>query len=144
MKKDYSISCIRGIATLLVVGIHIAQRLSLTYPRASLISDWGNIGLVMFFVISAFLYSKRRIEKPVIWFAKRYFEIAIPSIIVVVLFLIIYQMIVGGLYFERIINAILSGLGFEEFVSDPWMFVQLWYLKYRINHSIPYQIKNGR
>ncbi len=130
MKKDYSISCIRGIATLLVVGIHIAQRLSLTYPRASLISDWGNIGLVMFFVISAFLYSKRRIEKPVIWFAKRYFEIAIPSIIVVVLFLIIYQMIVGGLYFERIINAILSGLGFEEFVSDPWMFVQLWYLSY--------------
>ena len=43
MKKDYSISCIRGIATLLVVGIHIAQRLSLTYPRASLISDCCNI-----------------------------------------------------------------------------------------------------
>ena len=59
MSKDYKISYIRAIATLLVVIIHITQHLSYTYPAVSVISDWGNLGLVMFFVMSAFfIFSK--------------------------------------------------------------------------------------
>lgn len=130
MSIDYKISYIRAIATLLVVIIHITQHLSYTYPAVSVISDWGNLGLVMFFVMSAFLYSQRTITSPVKWLVKRYIEISIPSLLTVVLFLVGYQLFIGGLYPSRIVSSILCGLGFEEFVPDPWMFVQLWYLTY--------------
>lgn len=82
MKRDYRVSYIRAIATVSVVLLHIVQHFSYTYPKISIFSDWLNLGLVLFFVISAFLYSKRNINRGEYgkWIAHRYAEIAIPSV----------------------------------------------------------------
>lgn len=130
MEKDYKISYIRAISTVLVVLIHIAQKISITYSKASLFSDWFNVGLVMFFVISAYLYSQRTIEFPKKWLLKRYMELIIPSIIVVIITVSVFCLFTDVVTTSKVICAFLSGMGFEEFVPDKWVFIQLWYLTY--------------
>lgn len=66
MKKDTTISKIRFIAISMVILLHILQRLGKSYNYLQYFSDWLNLGLVMFFVISRFLYSNRTI-KNLIW-----------------------------------------------------------------------------
>lgn len=61
MKKDYAVSSIRMIATILVVVLHIFQQMERTNPDIHIATDWLNLGLVLFFGISGFLYSGRKI-----------------------------------------------------------------------------------
>ncbi|MDD3138321.1 MAG: hypothetical protein PHX08_05025 [Lachnospiraceae bacterium] len=63
MKKDTTISKIRFVATSMVVLLHIFQRLGNSNSSFHYFSDWLNLGLVLFFVISGFLYSDRVIKK---------------------------------------------------------------------------------
>lgn len=131
MKKDTTISKIRFIATSMVVLLHIFQYLGEKYNRANYFSDWLNLGLVMFFAISGFLYSNRTIKSRIGgWIAHRYKELAIPSIVVTIVTLVVYNFFVKNLSVERVFYSLLSGLGFEAFVPDGWMFIQLWFLTY--------------
>jgi peptidoglycan/LPS O-acetylase OafA/YrhL len=115
----------------MVVFIHIVQQLHRYYDGIGWISDWFNLGLVMFFVMSAFLYSKRTIrEGKIKWFFHRYLELIIPSLFAVVATLIVYQAIYGGIAPARAFSSVLSGLGLEAFVSDSWMFIQYWFITY--------------
>ena len=132
MQKDITISKLRCVSTSMIVLLHIFQYLGNTYRYLYYFSDWLNLGLVMFFVMSAFLYSNRVIKKNNIlrWFTHRYTELIIPCLLVTVATLIIYSVFIGGLSKEIIYNSLLSSLGLEAFVSDGWMFVQLWFLTY--------------
>lgn len=119
---------------MLVVIIHIFQRLSVLYPQIGsfgIISDWGNLGLVMFFVISGFLYSGRYIEKGKAgnWFARRYLELIIPALFTVIVTVSFFA-VRGEVSRSRVIYSILSGLGMEAFVPNGWMFIQYWFLSY--------------
>lgn len=131
-KKDTTISKIRFIATSMVVLLHILQRLGQSYSYLNYFSDWLNLGLVLFFVISGFLYSNREIKKTNMggWLVHRYTELAIPSILVTIVTLIIYSILIGNISSENIIYSILSALGFEAFLPDGWIFIQLWFLTY--------------
>ena len=62
MKKDYVVSSIRMVATMLVVVLHIFQQMERTNPDIHVATDWLNLGLVLFFGISGFLYSGREID----------------------------------------------------------------------------------
>ena len=59
MKKDQAVSSIRMIATIMVVTLHIFQQLEKNLPEIHIATDWLNLGLVLFFCISGFLYSRR-------------------------------------------------------------------------------------
>lgn len=60
----------------------------------------------------------------------RYKELAISSILVTIVTLITYNIFVENLSGEKVFYSLLSGLGFETFVPDGWIFIQLWFLTY--------------
>ncbi len=135
-KRDYKISYIRATATVMVVLLHIIQYFSYTYPKISIISDWLNLGLVMFFVISAFLYSKRDIKKQDYkkWISHRYAEIAVPATTAVIFALAYFYLLAKAgwdtVTIKNVIFSVFCGLGLEAIVPDPWKFMQYWFLTY--------------
>ena len=129
MKRDVRISVIRMICTLAVVVLHITQQLERLYIPMRFLTDWLNLGLVMFFCISAFLYSQREITKVPKWYLHRYLEIAIPSLIVGVITVAIFCA-KGTMTADKLIGSLLSCAGLQVYAPNPWMFVQLWFITY--------------
>lgn len=127
---DYKISFIRLIATMLVVCLHILQKLSYTNESFEIISDFFNIGLVMFFCISAFLYSNKTIKDSRKWFLKRVKELIIPTLLSVILGMMIYYYWEKTVPFSKLFDSLLCGLGLEILSRDSWIFFQLWFMSY--------------
>ena len=128
MEKDYAVSSIRMIATFMVVVLHILQQFERISSHLHILTDWCNLGLVMFFCISGYLYSSRTINEGWIW--HRYKEIVIPSIITVIATLVVYSLCFEIPDKKIIVYSLVSGLGFEALVPNGWMFIQLWFLTY--------------
>lgn len=124
MNKDKSISSIRFLATMMVVILHIFQQLERLNPYVHILTDWLNLGLVLFFCMSGYLYSNRTISHGG-WMLHRYKEIVIPSIITVIATLVVYSLCIEVPSVRIIVYSLLSGLGAEAFVPDGWMFIQL-------------------
>lgn len=129
MKRDIRISIIRMICTLAVVVLHITQQLERVYAPIRYVTDWLNLGLVMFFCISAFLYSQREITGVSKWYLHRYLEIVIPSVIVGIITVVVFCA-QGSLKADQIVGALLSCIGLQVYAENSWMFVQLWFLTY--------------
>lgn len=129
VSKDLRISAIRLLCTMMIVLLHITQQMSQQHPALSVLSDWLNLGLVMFFSISAFLYSQREITGVGKWYLHRYIEIIVPSLIVG-LCTILFFFLRSGLLSTHITGTLLSCIGLQVFLPDSWMFIQLWFLTY--------------
>lgn len=125
--KNGAISCIRMVSTLMIVLLHILQRIST--EKFGVITDWINLSLVMFCCISGFLYSRRTIPDTGKWYLHRYKEIAIPSMLVGLVTVIVFALM-GEMDGSKAINSLLSCLGLQVLVPDSWMFIQLWFLSY--------------
>ncbi|MGM9600099.1 MAG: acyltransferase family protein [Faecousia sp.] len=130
MEKDYAVSSIRLISTITVVVLHILQQLERMNSNLHILTDWCNLGLVLFFCMSGYLYSSRTITQRGKWLWHRYKEIVIPSIITVIATLVVYLLCVEIPDGKVIAYSLVSGLGFESFVPNGWMFIQLWFLTY--------------
>lgn len=128
-EKNQSISTIRMLCTLSVVALHITQQYEKIVPWIHVVTDWLNLGLVMFFCISAFLYSRRNIVNSKRWFIRRYATIAVSSLITGVLSIFVFSFL-GMMNPNRISNTLFSCLGFQIWTSDKWIFQQLWFLSY--------------
>jgi surface polysaccharide O-acyltransferase-like enzyme len=129
MKKDSRISLIRMLCTTMVVTLHITQQYEVVFQPIRYVTEWLNLGLVMFFCISAYLYSKREITSVPKWYLHRYIEIAVPSLLVGGCTLAVFA--VKGQLSGRVIWAtVLSCMGLEAYAPHSWMFVQLWFLTY--------------
>ena len=81
-QRDWTISLIRMISTVLIVTCHFMQYLDLE------LAWWFNVGVQIFFCVSGFLYGKKRITSPIEFICKNmkkilipYFCFLIPSII---------------------------------------------------------------
>lgn len=129
MKRDIRISIIRMICTLAVVVLHIFQQLERIFGEIHYATDWLNLGLVMFFCISAFLYSQREITKIPKWYLHRYLEIAIPSLVVGIVTVVIFSL-KGNMRADKLWGSLLSCAGLQVYAKNSWMFVQLWFLTY--------------
>ena len=129
MNKDAKISAIRLICTLAIVVLHIFQQLESDVQNLNIATDWLNLGLVMFCCISAFLYSSRNIDNAWKWYKHRYFEIVLPAFTVGVITVLFFAL-TGNITISKMGAAILSSLGFQAFLNDSWMFIQLWFLTY--------------
>ena len=129
MKRDIRISTIRMICTLSIVILHIFQRISGLNSAFHIVTDWLNLGLVMFFCISAYLYSNREIKDKVNWYIHRYTEIVISSLIVGIITIIVFTLN-GTINSTKIIGCLMSCIGLQVYATNSWMFVQLWFLTY--------------
>ena len=129
MKKDPKISLIRMLCTSMIVLLHISQQFEALNPACHFLTDWLNLGLVMFFSISAYLYSGRTITSIPKWYLHRYIEIAVPSIIVGVCTLIVFHF-KEGITTDLVFSTLLSCAGLQIYAPKPWMFIQLWFLTY--------------
>ena len=129
MKKDPKISLIRMICTSMVVLLHIFQQFEVFSPAYNYLTDWLNLGLVMFFSVSAYLYSCRTITSIPKWYLHRYVEIAVPSIIVGFCTMIVFYF-KEGITAELAFSTLLSCAGLQVYAPKPWMFIQLWFLTY--------------
>lgn len=127
--RNVAISLIRMICTLMVVILHIFQQLESQVKNLYIVTEWFNLGLVMFFCISAFLYSHRTITDAPKWLLHRYTEIAIPSMIVGIA-TIVFFLLFGNISASQIIGTLISSAGLEVYAPNPWMFIQLWFLTY--------------
>ena len=129
MKRDSRISLIRMLCTSMVVTLHITQQYEAVFPRILYVTEWLNLGLVMFFCVSAYLYSKREITEVPKWYMHRYIDIAVPSLLVGGCTLAVFAF-KGKLTSNQILSTLLSCAGLEIYAPYPWMFVQLWFLTY--------------
>lgn len=127
--KNYTISAIRMLCTLAVVLLHIFQQYETFVPHLHIGTDWLNLGLVMFFSISAFLYAGRDISAPGKWLGKRFRELLVPSLLVGIFTLIVF-FVTGHKDLSRIGVTLISCLGLQVWCKDSWLFVQLWFLSY--------------
>lgn len=127
--KNLIISAIRMLCTVSIVIIHILQQYTDATPALGIVTDWLNLALVMFFSISAFLYSSREIKKPFKWLSVRYLHLIIPSLLTGILTLVIF-FLTGHTEYRRISDTLIACLGFEAWCDDSWLFIQLWFLSY--------------
>ena len=128
MDKNKRISSIRMFCTTAVVLLHITQQYETLFPSVRFITDWLNLGLVMFFCISAFLYARRTISNPPVWFIKRYQSLLIPSVLWGCFLLILLITLTPST--TDIGSTILSCIGLEVWCQNPGLFQQLWFLTY--------------
>lgn len=129
MKRDVQISIIRLICTVAVVSLHIFQQMEKLCAPLRIFTDWLNLGLVMFFCISAFLYSQKEIANVPKWYLHRFSEILIPSALVGVGVLCVFG-ISGNLDAQKLWGTVLSCLGLQVYAPNAFMFVHLWYITY--------------
>lgn len=127
--RDFRISAIRMLCTSTIVLLHISQQLERLNPGLRVLTDWLNLSLVMFFAISAFLYSRRQIKNVLQWYLHRYLELLIPSVLVGVGALLYFGTQVP-ITWEKVCGTVLSCIGLHCFAPNPWMFEQLWFLSY--------------
>lgn len=81
--KLANLSCVRLIATLMIFSCHILQGLNLE------LAFWVNVGVQIFFVLSGYLYSKKKINNTKEFYKKQYKKIMIPYIILLVIMILI-------------------------------------------------------
>ena len=117
INKNYAVSFIRMIATIMVFGVHVCQRYNWTY-----ISDWINLGVQLFFCISAYLYCNRNCSKVLFWW-RRYITIIVPVVITVAFVLIVVRP-------DDIWGSIRAAIGLAGLTSVPAVFLHLWYITY--------------
>lgn len=129
MKRDVRISAIRLICTLAVVALHICQATEKLNDNIHYFTEWLNLGLVMFFCISAYLYSKKEITNVYNWYIHRYSEIAIPSLILGIITIVVFTF-KGNMDISKATGSLLCCLGFQVYSQNSWMFIQLWFLTY--------------
>lgn len=129
VKRNHIISAIRMICTLSVVLLHIFQQYEPLVPNLRIGTDWLNLGLVMFFTISAFLYSEREITQTGKWLLKRFRDLLVPSLLVGLCTLVVF-FLTGHRDYSRIGDTLISCLGLQVWSNDSWLFVQLWFLSY--------------
>lgn len=122
-------SAIRLVCTWMIVALHISQQMESRISNLRILTDWLNLGLVMFFSISAFLYSRRQIENVVRWYLHRYLEIVISAVLIGGGTLLVFAL-TKGVTESQVTGTILSCTGLHLFAPDCWMFEQLWFLTY--------------
>lgn len=78
-EKDYSISFVRFVATIMIIVCHIYQYYCVSW------TFWFNAAIQIFFFMSGFLYANKEISDPIKYMIGRFKRILIPYYIFVVI-----------------------------------------------------------
>ena len=87
-KYSFSISCIRVVATLLIILCHVVQEYN-----NSILAMTGqifNVGVIIFFFMSGFLYGDKEITNVGKWISNRFVRLMLPIYIFLIYLLVIF------------------------------------------------------
>lgn len=73
--RQGNLSCIRLIATIMIISCHILQGLDLEA------AFWVNLGVQIFFILSGYLYSRKKITNVKDFYYKQYIKIIAPYLL---------------------------------------------------------------
>lgn len=118
-----NLSCVRAVATALIVACHIFQGLDLE------IAFWLNIGVQIFFILSGYLYGKKEIKCPGEFYKKQFLKIMMPYWIVCVVMLAI-EAVRTGLGHYNIFNLLGTLLGFGYWTGAINGLSHTWFISY--------------
>ena len=76
MKKDFVIQITRIVAMFMIIICHLVQEFDNRYIQMT--SQFFNVGVFIFILISGYLYGTKKIENPKEWLKNRFFKIMIP------------------------------------------------------------------
>lgn len=76
MKKDFVIQITRIVAMFMIIICHLVQEFDNRYIQMT--SQFFNVGVFIFILISGYLYGTKKIENPKKWLKNRFFKIMIP------------------------------------------------------------------
>lgn len=120
--KQGNLSCIRLIAMLMIISCHILQGLHLEA------AFWLNLGVQVFFVLSGYLYSKKKISNAKEFYVKQYKKIIIPYLVIcIIMFILNYCN--GYTTFNKFTT--LGGLlGFQGWIGSIRNMSHTWFVSY--------------
>ena len=108
-KKDYSISFIRMISTIMIIACHFLQ-----YYKLEL-AFWLNVGVQIFLCISGYLYGQKEIENSLHFIKKNCLKILLDYYIFIFVMIIIYGIFATDLVnLNAIINIFLCRSTFDS------------------------------
>lgn len=142
-KYSFSISCIRVVATLLIILCHVVQEYN-----NSILAMTGqifNVGVIIFFFMSGFLYGDKEITNVGKWISNRFVRLMLPIYIFLIYLLVIFLfqkkaisievLLIHVLNLQGIINTYFLGLGHLWFVSVIMICYLLTPIIYKINEK---------
>lgn len=142
-KYSFSISCIRVVATLLIVLCHVVQEYN--NPVLAMTGQIFNVGVIIFFFMSGFLYGDKKIINVGKWISNRFVRLMLPIYIFLVYLLIIFLfqkntisikvLLIQVLNLQGITNTYFLGLGHLWFVTVIMICYLLVPIIYKINEK---------
>ena len=121
--KQANLSCVRLIATLMIISCHILQGLNLEA------AFWLNVGVQVFFVLSGFLYSKKEIKDVKKFYKKQYRKIIISYIILIIIIFSIVIITKGPMIYNKF-TLLGIFLGFQNWTGTLALLSHTWFVSY--------------
>lgn len=120
--KDYKLSAIRIVATMMIVLCHILQY------YGYFLAWWLNVGVPIFFILSGYLFGKKHIYNKNEWYKKRFLRIYIPYFIYIMIVSVIYAIFYNN-YFEAK-TVIIQVLCLQGFLKSMRNLEHLWFITF--------------
>ena len=128
MKRDYSVSLTRVVATLCIIICHLGSHFG-----SVVVGQLFNVGVPIFFLISGYLYGEKKIEKTGDFLFKRYIRLEIPALIwlsIICVSALLRKAELPALHEAVFILLNLEGLNFvfskiQDLFIGPWFFTNI-------------------
>ena len=104
MKKNSKYSIIRFISFALIFFCHVFQ-----YYNNPL-SNYLNIGVILFFLLSGYLYGLKEVKLEKKWYLRQYFKIMLPYLILFIIMLLIEKIVLGNSYSYSLVAKSILGI----------------------------------
>ena len=124
MKKDINIQIIRIVAMFFILFCHFFNEIG---NKLAVLGQFFNVGVFIFFIISAYLYGKKNITNSLKWIKRRVVQICVPVYIWLIFVNVIYLITrtdvkyINNLFYvlniQAFVNYSLQGLEHLWFIS---------------------------
>lgn len=127
-EKSYAISVVRCCAMLSIILCHVFNEI----PKISFLGQFFNVGIVLFMIISGYLYGKKNIIDVRKWIVKRFKTICVPIYVYYVLTFLLYSILKINQPFEikKSIIAIFNMQGIVNGGLSNIILSHLWFITY--------------
>lgn len=123
MKKDINIQIIRIIAMLFILLCHFFNEIG---NKLTALGQFFNVGVFIFFIISAYLYGKKNIQHPLKWLINKFLQICIPIYIWLIFVNVIYRITNANV---KYINNLFYILNIQAFANKNLLGLEhLWFI----------------
>jgi len=122
--RESNLSCIRLIAMIMIISCHILQGLSLEA------AFWLNLGVQIFFILSGYLYGKKKISNISAFYKKQYLKIIVPYAILYLILLFLGKFNIGREILFSKFTILGDLLGFQSWIGTNVNLSHTWFISY--------------